>query len=171
MKHSTFEKSDPTYNILKEDYFMVVDITENKYLIGEINFDEPINEYSIESGENLPSIKKVGQCKVEVYDDEGAIPHFHVIGGGKNFCICIHTNKYFSHKRGKYSQFSNTTQKEQLNNWLKEKNVKFAKGVGKSLTNYQAIVELWDQLNGNPYGFDFSIQPEYDKMWEEIKES
>ena len=150
---------------------MVVDVTENKYLIGEINFDEPINEYSVESSGNLPSIKKVGKCRVEVYDDEGIIPHFHIIGGDKNFCICIHTNKYFSHNKEKYSQFSSTTQKEQLNNWLKEKNVKFAKSIGKSLTNYQAIVELWIQLNGNPYGFDFSVQPEYDKMCEEIKES
>lgn len=149
---------------------MVVDVSENKYIIGEINFNEPINEYSIEPEQRSPNIKKLGICKVEVYNDEGAIPHFHVIGGGKIFCICIHTNKYFSHKEGKYSQFSNATQKEQLNDWLKKKNVKFTKGTDKTLTNYQAIVQLWTELNGNPYGFDFSVQPEYDIMWDEIKE-
>lgn len=118
----------------------------------------------------LPNISKLGTCNIEVYEKEGTIPHFHVIGGGKNFCICLHTNEYFSHNKNKYSQFSSADQKVQLNEWLKLPNTKLSKNYGMPLTNYQAAVETWIRLNGNPYNFNFSTQPEYDKMYKEIKE-
>ena len=55
-ENSTFEKSYPTYNILKEDYFMVVDATESKYRIGIIEFLDVIDEASVESSKRNVNI-------------------------------------------------------------------------------------------------------------------
>lgn len=149
---------------------MVVDVSESKYLIGEINFDEPINEYSIEPEQRSPSIKKLGPCTVEVYDREGMIPHMHVISKEKIFCICLHTNKYFSHE-DKFSQFSSTKQKEDLNEWLKKPNIKVAKDYHLSgITNYDAAVYMWNKMNPNAILVN-NGQPDYSTMFEEIQKN
>ena len=66
-------------------------------LVGYFEFEEPVNEISVESSKNSPNLKKIGKCIVEVYDSEGTIPHMHVIGNDFHACVCLHTNKYFSH--------------------------------------------------------------------------
>lgn len=148
---------------------MIVYINKRKgTVIGHIDFSDPINEYAIESNKRMPIFKKLGRCSVEVYGDEGAYPHFHIIGtNGDNICIALYINMYFSHGTMKYTQFSNSYQKEQLNEWLKLPNYKYVKDG--SLTNYQALVRVWLSNNGNPYNFDLSMQPEYDKLNGEIK--
>ena len=137
-------------------------------LVGYFEFEEPVNEVSIESDRRSPNFKKIGKCIVEVYDSEGIIPHMHVTGDGFRACVCLHTNKYFSHgEPNKYQHFSNAKQKEAFNEWLKKPNVKFSKN-GDMLTNFQAAVRLWI-ANNNPVHFDMSVQHDYSTMWEEIK--
>lgn len=147
---------------------MIVDVSKDRNVVGQLNFNEPINEISIESDKRSPNIKKIGVCSVEVYEKEGAIPHMHVIGKDFEACVCLHTNKYFSHNESKYSQFANAKHKQQFNEWLKRPNVKFAKN-GMNMTNFQTAVYLWVK-NRNAVYFDMSVQPDYDVMWEEIKD-
>ena len=136
-------------------------------LVGYFEFEELVNEVSVESDKRSPNLKKIGKCIVEVYDSEGIIPHMHVTGNGFRACVCLHTNKYFSHgEPNKYQHFANAKQREAFDEWLRQPNIKFGKG-GK--TNYEAAVDIWFS-NGNPdYGFDMNTQPDYSIMTEEIK--
>lgn len=94
----------------------------------------------------------------------------HIIGGGKIFCVCLHTNKYFSHE-DKFSQFSNAKQKEDLNEWLKKPNIKVAKDYHlKDISNYDAAVYMWNKMNPNAT-FANKGQPDYSIMFEEIQKN
>ena len=147
---------------------MVVDVSENKYKIGIIEFLDVIDEASVESSKRNVNIKKIGKCSVEVRDKEGPIPHMHSDSEDGSFkaCVCLHTNMYFSHDKIKYDQFSNSKQLHDLDKWLRNPNVKYGQG----RTNYQVAVDLWF-MNGNPdYGFDMSVQPDYTTLSGEIQE-
>ena len=68
-------------------------------LLGIINFDDFINEQEIGDKNKRFKSKSIGECKVEVYSSEGAIPHMHVFNNDNSFeaCICIYSNNYFAH--------------------------------------------------------------------------
>ena len=64
-------------------------MSKEVYLIGEIDFSQSLNESEIGSKNSRFSIKKVGPCKIEVYNVEGQIPHFHISGISKKFNCCV----------------------------------------------------------------------------------
>lgn len=147
---------------------MVVDITNEKYKIGSIKFDDPICEYAIEADKRSPYIRKIGECSVEVYDREGMIPHMHIVSDNKIICVCLHTNKYFSHDI-KFSQFSNAKQREDLDSWLRKSNIKVARenALG-HITNFEAAVYMWNKLNPHAI-LSIREQPDYSTMKDEIQ--
>lgn len=144
---------------------MIIDVSKN--VVGTVNFSEVIDEASVESSRNSLNVKKIGLCTVEVRTNEGTIPHMHIdsVDGKFKACVCLHTNKYFSHTEGKYKQFSNSKQLEEFDSWLRKPNIKF----GNERTNYQVAVDIW-RMNGNPdLNFNMSIQPDYTTMSGEIQ--
>ena len=149
---------------------MVVDVTNEKYKIGAIKFSDTICEYAIEPDKRSPYIRKIGTCSVEVYDQEGMIPHMHVVGNNRVICVCLHTNKYFSHD-DKYIQFSNAKQREEFDNWLRKPNIKVAREHGLGyVTNYEAAVYMWNKLNPHAL-LAPKKQPDYPNMIEEIQKN
>lgn len=145
---------------------MIIDVSKN--VVGTINFSEAIDEGSVESQKNTLNTRGIGPCIVEVRTNEGTIPHMHIdsIDGKFKACVCLHTNKYFSHTGQKYKQFSNARQLREFDNWLRKENIKHK---GEGLSNYEAAVKLWYD-NGNPdVGFDMTVQPDYTTMSEEIQ--
>lgn len=148
---------------------MIVDITKKRYVsIGTIDFSDSINEYSIESSKNHPNISKLGKCDVRVYDNEGMIPHVHIYGPGKEICVALKENKYFSHEP-QHSQFNNAKQKADFDNWLRKINVKVSASDGVTYTNYQAAVSKWNKLNEHAE-MDYNYpQPDYSTISQEIK--
>jgi hypothetical protein len=128
----------------------------------EICFEEDLNESEVKGASRFnPS--RIGECKVEVYSNEGEKPHFHIykIGDKSEFetCICIYSNEYFSHG-GKYASTFNSKQCKELNKWLSQQNKRFP-----IFTNWGAIVYEWERGNGGMHFTDKTdSQPEYDKM-------
>ena len=101
----------------------------HKYLLGTIDFGEEDNkdnnnkifkEQQLYPDLNLGS--GLGSCKVWVYTNEGPVPHFHIINKSKKFesCICLITNKYFSH--GSKIDILNNRQLKLLNKYMKSIN-------------------------------------------------
>jgi hypothetical protein len=138
--------------------------TKEIALIGEIDFSQSINESEIGNQNSRFSIKKVGPCKIEVYNGEGQIPHFYITGIGKKFncCVRIYDAHFFSHGN-KYRDTLNSSQCNDLNNWLMQINSKMAV----PMTNWQAIKSLWETLNSDckyPEKLKTTSQPDYSKM-------
>lgn len=151
---------------------MVVDVTKYKGVsIGSIDIsDLMINEYALEPIERSPNIRKIGQCSVFVYEKEGMIPHMHIASKGINICVCLHTNKYFSHDN-RFVQFSNSKQRRDFDNWLRQQNIKVAKEYGLGyITNYEAAAYVWNDLNPKAR-FTIKEQPDYCSMTEEIQKN
>ena len=70
---------------------------------------------------NLNLSNKIGYCTIEVWPDEGQIPHFHIITKNKikwECCIEIFRPRYFSHG-SKQGTLSNK-QLKILDDWLRE---------------------------------------------------
>ena len=113
------------------------------FTVGTIKFETNILDTLIE-GQVGPKarIPKIGECKIEIYGNEGSIPHFHIFNTNKSFetCICIYSNNYFVH--GKYKDTLNEKQVNQLANWLKSPNDKNNK-----ITNWEAVELAWDFAN------------------------
>ena len=128
---------------------MIIDVSKN--VVGAINFFEVMDEASVESQKNTLNTRGIGPCIVEVRANEGPIPHMHIesIDGKFKACVCLHTNKYFSHTGQKYKQFSNTKQLKEFDTWLRKSNVKY----DKTLTNYQVAVQLWFDNQKSKYYF------------------
>lgn len=147
---------------------MIIDVSKN--VVGTIKFSEVIDEASVESSRNSLNVKKIGPCIVEVRGHEGTIPHMHIdsMDGKFKACVCLHTNKYFSHTEGKYKQFSNSKQLEEFDSWLRKANAKYGNNNGQ--TNYQTAVKIWFMNNNPNVGFDMSIQPDYTSMIGEIQD-
>lgn len=105
----------------------------------------------------------VGKCRIEVYSNEGQIPHFHIIGESKSkkfeCCPCIYDAVYFNHGT-KIDRLSNK-QLIILNNWLNSPCDKF----GGAINNWHIISSLWEMCHNpmtnvpkNP------VQPNYSNM-------
>jgi len=140
--------------------------TKEVYLIGEIDFSQSLNESEIDSKNSRFSIKKVGPCKIEVYNGEGQIPHFHITGISKKFncCVRIYDAHFFSHGN-KYRDTLNASQCTELNNWLMQINSKSLPNA--PVTNWQMIVYMWENSNPDckyPEKLKTDSQPDYSKM-------
>ena len=133
-------------------------------LLGIINFDESINEQEIGNKNNRFRPKSIGECKVEVYNLEGSIPHMHVFNSDKSFetCICIYSNNYFAHG-GKYTSKFSSKQCKEFNEWMKQTNIKSPMNT----SNWETAVMLWEFSNEDckfPENRKVKIQPHYEDM-------
>jgi hypothetical protein len=110
-------------------------------LIGEIDFDQNLYLEAEIGKINLKS--QLGMCKIEVYSNEGPVPHFHIISKEKKWecCIEIYRPLYFNHgsKQGKL----NNRQCKILDDWMKEKHFPYP------LTYWETAALSWE-LNENP---------------------
>lgn len=135
-------------------------------LIGEIDFLDSINEAEVENKKSRFNIKKIGHCKIEVYNGEGQIPHFHIIGINRTFncCVRIYDAHFFSHGN-KNRDTLNTQQCKGLNDWLSQINTKSLPSA--PVTNWQMIVYLWETFNPDcifPERLKVIEQPDYSTM-------
>lgn len=133
--------------------------------VGTIIFNDIIEEKEIVDSARRFKPKSIGECKIEIYPNEGQVPHFHIYNLTKTFqtCICIYSNNYFSHG-GKYKDKFNSRQCEQLNEWLANKNKNSYVGV---ITNWAMIEALWNTFNPEckfPEYRKVKTQPDYSKM-------
>lgn len=131
---------------------------DNEILIGEIDFS--LNPIINETRVGI--IEKIKSAKVYVYENEGKIPHFHIIiPDVEQVCVCIFTAEYFSH--GTKQGTLNSSQCKNLDSFMREKTkLKDYKG----MTNWEVCRSLWIQNKGSSYrgpGFE-SIQPDYRKL-------
>ena len=133
-------------------------------LLGIINFNESITEQEISDKNNRFNSRSIGECKIEVYSSEGAIPHMHVYNNDKSFetCICIYSNNYFAHG-GKYSNKFTSKQCKEFNEWMKRINTKMPGNI----TNWEAIAGFWEFANPRckfPENRKVRVQPHYEDM-------
>lgn len=132
--------------------------------IGLITFkDDFYKSIEVSKGNHRFNTKRIGECKVEVYTNEGQIPHFHIYNKNHSFesCIRIYDNHYFSHG-GKYRSILSGSQAKELDYWLRLQNSK-----DPNITNWSFIVKEWERNNINcrfPQNKKVSIQPDYSKM-------
>ncbi len=129
--------------------------------LGRITFLEELLEKEINNGKRV-NFNSIGECKIEVYANEGPIPHFHLSSLNKKFetCICIYSNNFFSHG-GKYRDTLSTNQCKLLNDYLKTE----SKSIGLSV--WDTIRTIWDTYNDNnlfPKERKTNKQPDYSKM-------
>lgn len=91
--------------------------------LGNIIFEEILNEDELSSKGDRFTPYKIGECKVMVYGGEGSIPHFHIKSidnSSFDCCVCIYSNTFFAHSS--HADKLNNKQCKELNNWLgKEK--------------------------------------------------
>lgn len=134
------------------------------FSIGYILFSENvIKEAEVTRKEGRYVDDKFGECKIEVYANEGQIPHFHLFNLDKSFetCICIYSNNYFAHG-GKYTNKLNKRQCKELNDWLKQPNIKAP------LSNWEMIYAMWEAGNSEKCKFPekrkVTIQPDYSEL-------
>ena len=133
-------------------------------LIGTIKFDESINEQELENKNSRFKTKSIGECKIEIYSSEGAVPHMHVFNSDKSFeaCICIYSNNYFAHG-GKYTDKFSSKQCREFNEWMSKINTK----IPGNITNWQGAVGFWEFANPDckfPENRKVKTQPHYENM-------
>lgn len=128
---------------------------QNPILLGIITFSDSINEDLV----GKTSVSGLGECKVEVYSNEGPRPHFHLVkkDGSDATCIQLNIADYFLH--GHYNLILNTAQKKHLNEWLKTK----YKNTDKS--KWEKACELW-KTNNPIYAAKITAtsQPDYTQL-------
>lgn len=164
-----------TDGITESTHINVSGPLEDKIYISEFHSDSTnvtfIGEFSVEEDsidENKSPIfdqiidkKKILNYQIFVYNNEGPIPHFHVIdlsGNNryKDVCICIYSANYFSH--GKHNDILNNKELKILDNFLRV-------SMGEKITNWDYISFVWK--NNNPEmvkkypNFYKTIQPNY----------
>lgn len=132
--------------------------------LGNIIFDESINEQEISNKNNRFKAKSIGECKVEIYNGEGQVPHMHIFNNDKTFetCICIYSNNYFAHG-GKYTDKLSSKQCKEFNNWMQQRNTKATMVA----TNWDIAAFLWEFLNPDckfPENHKVKTQPHYENM-------
>ena len=131
--------------------------------VGTIDLSD-ISIISEMSPGNVGLSGKLGLCKLEVYPNEGQIPHFHIISKNNikwECCIEIYNPKYFSYG-SKIGKLTNK-QLKILDSWLRDISKKdiFSFGV----TNWQTICMIWEfQGNPNTNVPKNPIQPDYTKI-------
>ena len=131
--------------------------------IGSIIFSDILNEREVSNKINRYSPKHIGECKIEVYNGEGTIPHFHIFNLDKKFesCVRIYDANFFSHG-GKYKGILNSSQCRELDSWLRKINA-----FDKTKTNWEYIESLWNNYNPNclyPTNLKTILQPDYSTM-------
>lgn len=131
------------------------------YKIGIIDFTDisSITEEQIQDNRRF-NPKSIGQCKINVYPNEGPIPHFHIFNKDKTFesCIRIYENMYFSHG-GKYKDTLNPKQCRQLNEYLKSPSPRLEK-----ITLWEEIMLYWENATTYNYPKKCKTQPHYENM-------
>ena len=147
---------------------MINIINENsrieRRIIGTIDFGENLlNEVNVEDKNKFPRFKKSfsGKCTIEVYGSEGEyMPHFHIISNDKSFecCICIFDNRFFNH--GKHQGILARKDWKILDEWMSKDNSRF-KDKYNVKSNWDAIVSMWKQLNGENINIKTIEQPDY----------
>lgn len=133
-------------------------------VLGNIIFEDAINEQEIENKNNRFKPKSIGECKVEIYNGEGQVPHIHVFNNDKSFetCVCIYSNNYFAHG-GKYTDKFSSKQCKEFNDWMNNQNTKFPGNA----TNWEVTAFLWEFLNPDckfPENRKAKTQPHYENM-------
>ena len=131
--------------------------------IGTIELSNIGEEFIAEmSPGSVPLSYKIGFCKIEVWPNEGPIPHFHIISKNDikwECCIEIYNSKYFHH--GSKQGTLTNKQLKILDSWLREKS---------KIHNYPNLTN-WDLLcifwlgQGNPTKLvpQNPVQPDYTK--------
>lgn len=121
------------------------------------------NEIQLIEEESFPiSFKDYGECEIIIRGRERSKPHFHIQTRDKkiNCCVKLNKNEFFDHSE--YNKFLNSKQQEELDKWLKKPNKK-----NKNLSNWEYLVNKWNQYNPN-YKIDASIdQPDYTEIIKE----
>lgn len=131
---------------------------ENRRNFGSFIFTDSFNE------ENFGQINlnKIGLVKVNVYANEGPVPHLHIESTDKKFecCVQIYRAKYFSH--GTKTNTLTNQQAKDLNNFLKSK---FKPRP--DFTVWEAIDFYWKAFNDPEqakYHDYTNTQPDYTKL-------
>ena len=131
--------------------------------IGTIEFSEQLLQEEEHGGLDRLNINSIGICKIEVYSNEGNVPHFHLFTPNHSFetCICIYSNNFFSHD-GKYRDKLNRKQCKILNEYLKQQDKRMPK-----LTVWEGIMYAWESANEDcKFSKDRKVnkQPDYSDM-------
>ena len=128
-------------------------------LVGNIDFEDVFDEQEI----GRINTKSIGECKVEIYPNEGSIPHMHIYNKDKSFdtCVCIYSNNYFSHG-GKYKSKFTSKQCKEFNKWMSKTNYAVD-----DMTNWQCAKMIWSIMNPDCKFTDsrkVKTQPNYEDM-------
>ena len=128
--------------------------------IGTIIFPETLLQEAEILGKYRLNEKSIGECNIEVYSNEGNIPHFHLFNTDHSFetCICIYSANFFVHGR-KYIDTLNSSQCKILDRYLQSPCKHFD-----DITVWQAIRILWEVVNPNcrfPDSKKVYKQPDY----------
>lgn len=102
----------------------------------------------------------LGDCKIQVFNNEGPIPHFHITNESKNFhcCPCIYEPVYFNH--GVKVDRLDSSQRKELNQWLSKQN-KFVP----TSTNWEMIAAAWQMLENPTKNIPKNAkQPDYTQL-------
>lgn len=127
--------------------------------LGTINFKNILAEREIASNNRFKG-RYIGECKVQVYGNEGQIPHFHIESLDKKFDCCVRIYEPYFFQHGTHQDLLNGYQCKQLDKWLKNIE-KF------SNTNWQNIVLTWIGMNPDckyPENQKVNNQPNYSNM-------
>ena len=128
-------------------------------LVGNIDFEDVFDEQEI----GRINTKSIGECKVEIYPNEGSIQHMHIYNKDKSFdtCVCIYSNNYFSHG-GKYKSKFTSKQCKDFNKWMSKTNYAVD-----DMTNWQCTKMKWAIMNPDckfPENCKVKTQPHYEDM-------
>lgn len=106
---------------------------------GIIDFSDIITEKEISSN-NRFNPTGIGQCKVQIYGNEGDIPHFHIEGVGSDFdcCVRIYEANFFQH--GTHCDILNSKQCSELDIWLRSK-------TNRNISRWIEICAFWEAYN------------------------
>jgi len=136
----------------------------NRSKVGTIELSNIGEEFLAEmSPGNINLSNRVGFCDIEVWGNEGPIPHFHIITKNNinwECCIELFNPKYFNH--GSKQGILTSKQLKMLDTWLKEP---YVSDYIKANTRWEALVGFWI-AQGNPMRFvpKNATQPDYKKI-------
>ena len=143
MEYVKHGHDDPNY--VDHLYIGKVDLT--------VSDENVINEYGV----GKLNFKQAGLCSIEVFGDEGLIPHFHVVGINFECCPCIYEPLYFNHgyKTDKLSK----KELKILDTWLRQAHKNL------NISNWEYICMIWEEC-GNPMNiankYKNPVQPHYE---------
>ena len=110
------------------------------FCVAEINLEQFIDEE--EFNEEVIAYVKLqpyGICKIQMYSNEGPIPHFHIENKNKSFICCIRLDKPEYFKHGFKTGDLNNKQIKELIKVLNEKPEK------DEMTNFEAMCFYWNR--------------------------